>query len=289
VGRIGSALVACLVGAGHEVVGTDIEPDRRAVVEAAGARWAPDTATATAGSAIVFTALPGISELAELVLGEGEPLSHVDGSAVWVDLTSASFEAGQGFARAATQHGVAYLDAPIGGGVPAMRAGAVRLYVGGDAAVLAEVQPVLRAFAETVEHVGGAGRGYLTKLLINLLWFGAASLTTEALLLGQRHGVAPERLREVLLGSAGESAFVRQHLPALLTGDYLADFGLDRCVEELESVEHSAVAAGTPHPVTTAVAELHRSALRRFGQVNGELMASALLEEQAGRRLGNGA
>ena len=288
VGRIGTALVGRLVSAGHEVAATDVEPDRRTAVEALGARWAADAATATTGSAIVFTVLPGGPELADLVLGAGQLLSHVDSSAVWVDLTSASFEAGQDFARAAEQRGIGYLDAPIGGGVPAMRAGTVRLYVGGAAEVLAEVEPVLRAFAESIEHVGGPGRGYLTKLLINLLWFGAASLTTEALLLGQRHGVAPDRLREVLLGSAGDSAFVRHHLPALLAGDYLADFGLDRCVEELESVEHSAAEAGTPHPVTSAVAELHRSALRRFGLVNGELMGPALLEEQAGTRLENG-
>lgn len=285
VGRIGSALVERLVAAGHDVLAHDIDPGRRATVEAAGVRWSPDLA----GAEIVFTALPGSPELTDLVLGPGHLLSRMDSSAVWVDLTSASFEAAQDLARAATEHGIAYLDAPIGGGVPAMRAGTVRLYVGGDQAVLARVEPVLRAFAEAVHHVGGPGRGYLTKLLINLLWFGAASLTTEALLLGQRHGVAPDRLREVLLGSAGESAFARQHLPALLAGDYLTDFGLDRCVEELNSIEESAAQAGTPHPVATAVAELHRLALARYGQVNGELMASALLEEQAGRRLNDNA
>jgi 3-hydroxyisobutyrate dehydrogenase len=284
VGRIGSALVERLVAAGHDVLAHDLEPDRRATVEAAGARWSPDIADAE----IVVTALPGIPELTDLVAGSGRLLSRMDSAAVWVDLTSGSFEAAQDFARVAAEHGIAYLDAPIGGGVPAMRVGTVRLYVGGDEAVLARVEPVLRAFAGTIHHVGGPGSGYLTKLLINLLWFGTASLTTEALLLGQRHGVAPERLREVLLGSAGDSAFARQHLPALLAGDYLADFGLDRCVEELTAVEESAAQAGTPHPVTTAVAELHRAALARYGQVNGELLVSALLEEQAGKRLADG-
>lgn len=284
VGRIGSALVERLVAAGHDVLATDIDPDRRATVEAAGARWSPDIAAAE----IVFTALPGIPELTDLVLGSGQLLSRMDSVAVWVDLTSASFEAAQDFALAAAEQGIARLDAPIGGGVPAMRAGTVRLYVGGDEAILARVGPVLRAFAETIHHVGGPGSGYLTKLLINLLWFGTASLTTEALLLGQRNGIAPDRLREVLLGSAGDSAFARQHLPALLAGDYLTDFGLDRCVEELNSVEQSAQRGGTPHPITTAVAELHRSALTRYGQVNGELMASALLEEQAGSHLRDG-
>jgi len=56
-------------------------------------------------------------------------------------------------------------------------------------------------------------------------------------------------------------------------------------VEELNSIEFTADRATTPHPLTTAVAELHRAALRHFGPVDGELMGPALLEEQAGSRL----
>lgn len=275
-GRIGTALVHRLLDAGHDVTAFDIRPERRSEVESAGARWADPS-----GCPVMFTALPGIPEVTDLV--HGPFLAGLDPSTIWVDLTSASFESGQDFARAAAEHDIAYLDAPIGGGVPAMRAGTVRLYVGGDAAVLAEVEPVLRTFAASVRHMGGSGSGYLTKLLINLLWFGTAALTTEALLLAQRHGQAPDRFRDALLGSAGDSAFATDHLPALLAGDYLTEFGLDRCVEELDAVERSATDAATPHPVTSAVVDLHRAALRRYGPVDGELMASALLEEQAGQ------
>ncbi|HJP79765.1 MAG TPA: NAD(P)-dependent oxidoreductase [Pseudonocardiaceae bacterium] len=278
VGRIGTALVHRLVAAGHDVTAFGVRPERRAEVESAAARWADPS-----GCSVVFTALPGIPELTDL--GHGRFLPGLAPSTIWVDLTSGSLEVGQDLARAAAEHGIGYLDAPIGGGVPALRAGTVRLYVGGDPAVLAQVEPVLGAFAATVLHMGGPGSGYLTKLLVNLLWFGSAALTTEALLLAQRHGQIPDRLREALLGSAGDSAFVADHLPALLAGDYLSDFGLDRCVEELDAIERSAADAATPHPIMSAVVDLHRAALRRYGPVDGELMASALLEEQAGTRL----
>lgn len=285
VGRMGALLVARLVAAGHEVVGTDVRPERRHVVEQAGATWLPDAAAVAGAARVVCTVLPGAPELRALVLGEGRLLSHLPEGTVWVDLTSASFELGEECARAAADHGVSYLDAPVGGGVEAMRDGTVTLYVGGDPEVAAAVDPVLRSFAATIHPAGGHGAGYLAKLLVNLLWFGQVALTTEALLLARRHGQSPDRMRELLLGSAADSAFVRRHLPALLDGDYLRDFGLDRCVEELDAVEHGAVLVGTPHPVTSAVAELHRAALRRYGPVDGELMAAAWLEEQAGVRL----
>lgn len=285
VGRIGAPLVARLVAAGHEVLATDVRPDRRRVVEEAGARWAADAGEVAAASSLVFTALPGGPELRELVLGSGRLLAHMGDGAVWVDLTSASIELGQECAREARTRGVGYLDAPLGGGVPAMAEGTVTLYVGGAREVLAGATPVLRAFAGTIHHVGGNGSGYLVKLLINALWFSHAAVTTEALLLAEHHGVRPAVMEDVLRDSAGESAFTAEYLPALLQGDYLRDFGLDRCVEELESVVDSAERAGTPHPLTRVTAELHREALRRFGPVDGELMGPALLEEQAGVRL----
>jgi 3-hydroxyisobutyrate dehydrogenase-like beta-hydroxyacid dehydrogenase len=282
---MGAPLIARLAGAGHEVLATDLRPGRRRVALAAGARWAADAAEAAAASDLIVTALPGSPELRELVLGRGRLLSHVGGGAIWVDLTSASIELGHVCSQQAQALGVGYLDAPVGGGVGAMTDGNVTLYVGGRPEVLDAAAPVLHAFAGTIHHVGDNGAGYLAKLLINLLWFSQAAVTAEALLLAQHHGIPPAVMQAVLRDSAGDSAFAARHLPALLAGDYLRGFGLDRCVEELDSIEHTADLAGTPHPLTSVTAELHRDALSHFGPVSGELMGPAWLEEQAGTQL----
>jgi 3-hydroxyisobutyrate dehydrogenase len=283
-GRIGAPLIARLAGR-HEVLATDLRPERRGVAQEAGARWAADATEVAASSDLVITVLPGSPELDELVLGPGRLLTHMRGGAIWVDLTSASAELGRVCSQQTQALGVGYLDAPVGGGVSAMTEGNVTLYVGGRPDVLDAAAPVLRAFAGTIHHVGDNGSGYLTKLLINLLWFSQAAITTEALLLAQHHGVPPALMQAALRDSAGDSAFAARHLPALLRGDYLRDFGLDRCVEELDSIEHTADLAGIPHPLTSITAELHRAALSHFGPVNGELMGPAWLEEQAGARL----
>jgi 3-hydroxyisobutyrate dehydrogenase len=274
-GRIGIPLITRLVAAGHDVVATDLL-DRRTAVEDAGARWSADLSAAE----VVLTVVSGTPELEALV--QSEFLTELRPGALWIDLTSASPELGKAAAEAATAAGIPYLEAPLGGGIDGMRSGTLTLYAGGSADVLAAATPILRTFATTIHHTGDHGTGYLTKLLINLLWFGQASLTTEALLLAQHHGV--DAFHEILQGSAGDSAFAQRHLPALLAGNYLPDFGLDRCVEELNAVENAAP-AGFPHPITTAVADLHRAALDHFGPIDGELLGPAWLEEQAGSRL----
>ncbi len=276
-GRIGIPLIGRLVAAGHDVVATDLL-DRRTAVEEAGARWSPDLSTAE----VVITVVSGTPELEAFV--EGPFLTQLRPGTLWIDLTSASPELGRTSAQKASSHGIAYLESPIGGGIEGMRSGTLTLYAGGDPDVLATATPILRTFATTIHHTGDHGTGYLTKLLINLLWFGQATLTTEALLLAQHHGQSPAAFAEILKGSAGDSAFAERHLPALLAGNYLPDFGLDRCVEELNAVENAAP-AGFPHPITAAVADLHRAALAHFGPINGELLGPAWLEEQAGSRL----
>jgi len=121
--------------------------------------------------------------------------------------------------------------------------------------------------------------------LVNLLWFGQGLASAEAVLIGRSAGLQPARLREVLMTGPASSAFISSYLPSPSRGDYLTSFGLDRCVEELDSIERHAHREGLPAAVTSLVARLHREALDRFGPVDGELMGVAYLEDQAGQRL----
>jgi 3-hydroxyisobutyrate dehydrogenase len=81
------------------------------------------------------------------------------------------------------------------------------------------------------------------------------------------------------------SAFIRDDLGALLDGDYLTSFGLDRCLEELASVTALAREHHVPAELAALVEAAYRRALRRFGPVGGDLLAVALLEEEAGSLL----
>jgi 3-hydroxyisobutyrate dehydrogenase len=123
---------------------------------------------------------------------------------------------------------------------------------------------------------------------VNLLWFGQAIATAEALLLARRAGLDLDVLRHVLTSSAASSEFIRDDLSALLAGDYLTSFGLDRCCEELAAVTALGREHDVPFELSTLVERIHQRALARYGPADGELLAVALLEEQAGIRLRHG-
>ncbi|MEU4194191.1 NAD(P)-dependent oxidoreductase [Kribbella sp. NPDC026611] len=278
-GRIGLPVVRHLAAAGHAVRVHDVRPEVRKAALQAGASWAEEPATAD----LVVTVLPGSPELRTLMLSPGGLLDQLDGT--WVDLTSASPELGAELAAAAQERGVAYVEAPVGGGVPAAEAGQLTLYAAGDPDVLERVRPVLEVFAKKIHYTGRTGTGYLTKLLVNLLWFTQAIAVGEALLLGQSGGLDAAVLRDMLQDGPAASAFIADSVPRLLAGDYLATFGLDRIVEELESIEEFAVRRKSPAGLIGQVTAQYRAALDRFGPVDGELLVVSHLEDLAGRRL----
>jgi 3-hydroxyisobutyrate dehydrogenase-like beta-hydroxyacid dehydrogenase len=289
VGRIGLPVGAGLARAGHEVTAFDVRPDQQRAALDAGLRCAPDLERAVVDAEVLVTVLPGSPELRTLMLGDGSPglIDRLSESTTWIDLTSASPAVGRELAAAAQQADVEYLDAPIGGGPLAAREARLTFYVGGDAELLARHRPLLQSVApaDRIFHVGGPGSGYLTKLLVNVLWFSQAVSVTEVLLLAQHAGISTSLMGDVLATGPAASAFVTDYLPRLLGGDYAADFGLDRCVEELQAARTFAAELATPFTVAAEVTRMHEDALAHFGPVAGELLGAAYLEHLAGHTL----
>jgi 3-hydroxyisobutyrate dehydrogenase len=261
----------------------DTVEDRRAEVVAAGASWAGTTLAAVPAEQVLITVLPGNDELCAVLLDDDQ-LLHLERGGLWIDLTSAAPDVDAQLQAAAADIGVRRLDAGVGGGPADARSGTLTLYVGGTAEDLEAVRPLLDTFAERVRHVGGPGTGHLVKLLINQVWFGQAVALAEALLLGTEAGVSTTALVAAFGGSPADSSFVREYLPRVLDGDYVPAFELSRIVEELDSLERTAVESGTPWTSSARVAQLHREALAGFGDRTEELSVVAWLEHVAGRR-----
>ncbi|WP_240528838.1 NAD(P)-dependent oxidoreductase [Streptomyces humi] len=285
VGRMGTPLCGRFVSAGHTVTAFDSRPEREEAVRSSGADWAPSVTAAAAGADVLVTVVPGPTE-ARAALPDAV-FSALAPGAVWIDMTSNAPAVAEVLRERAEAHGVDVLEAPLGGSPDDAEHGRLKLFVGGSPEVLDRCRPLLSAVTtmDRISHMGGPGTGYTTKLLINLLWFGQAAATAEALLLGQRAGVDLTVLRDTVGASAAGSDFVRRDLSALFAGDYLPSYGLDRIHDQLEVVTGQARDLGTPHELADAVLRLHRRALERFGPVDGELLAVALLEEVAGALL----
>jgi 3-hydroxyisobutyrate dehydrogenase len=280
---MGMPICANLVRAGHDVVATDLRPELESDVIAARASWADSARAAAEGAEVLFTVLPGPAEVREALLAPGGALNGLAAGATWIDMSTCPPAAGRELAELARARGVLCLDAPMGGDPAAARDGTLQLFVGGEPSVVEHRRDLLEAVADParIRHVGARGAGYLSKLLVNLLWFGQALATAEALLIARREGLDLDVLRDAI----SSNSFLHSGLDALLDGDYLTSFPLDRCCEELQAVTALADDLGTPHELASVAESIYSRALERYGPADGELLGVALLEEAAGLRL----
>ncbi len=248
-----------------------------------GARPVASAAELAAHVDVLVTVLPGPTEVRAALQGAGALDALAPGS-LWLDLSSSDPRVSDELAVRGAERGVLSAAAPIGGGPAEAREGRLSFFLGVPAVAQARVREILAPLGAPLEPVVGVtpGGAQLAKLLANGLWFGQALAVTEALLLGRAAGLEPGALRTILGQSAGGSVFLERHADALLTGDPMQDFGIDRVVEELETLESLAVEAGTAHDILTRVADLHRAALAAYGPADGELLGTRLLLDRSG-------
>jgi len=280
-------MCARLAQAGYEVIATDRDPRRQPDAEHAAARWQPTNAAAAAEVDVLITMLPAPDAVIDAMTGHEGALDTLSRRATWIDMSSTDPAVGGTLGDRASYHQIRCLDAPVGGGPFEASNGTLRLFVGGDARDVRRHRRLLESLADPdrILHVGPRTAGHTTKLLVNLLWFGQAVATAEALLIGRKAGIELETLRNALEASAANSEFIRRDVDALFTGNYMTSFGLEGCVRELESITQLADDLNVPHTLSDRVKRVYRQALERFGPVDGELLAVALLEEQAGVEL----
>ena len=284
-GRMGLPLCRRLVDTGFAVTASDLRPEVSDEVTALGADWTASGGEAAERSDVLITLLPGPGEVRS-VLPQVAP--QLASSATWIEMSSATPAVARAIQAAAQTRGFSALDVPVGGNPQAAGEGRLVAFAGGEPAVIDGVAPVLDSITEQVLHVGAAGCGYAVKLLVNLLWFGQAVAAAEALALAERLGVGAETLRAVVGDSAAASRFMATDARALLAGDDLTTFSLARCCEELNSVLAMGSEQGMTLELASLVEDLHRRALRHYGEVDGELLAARLIAERAGVSFGSG-
>jgi 3-hydroxyisobutyrate dehydrogenase-like beta-hydroxyacid dehydrogenase len=284
-GRMGRPIAEALARSGFDVSAYDSDPGRLSGLTDSGIRPAESAAALYRAADVLITVLPGPSEVQDAMTGAGGALANLPPGAVWLDLTSNDPRVIVELAREAGHQGLLSVEAPMGGGVEAAASGSLSFFVSGAPAAVGRVRPILAAVAQRdgIRVVGdGAGLGTTVKLLANLLWFGQSVAVTEAMLVGSASGVDVDVLRDALAASAGGSRFIDDYLDSLLRGDYLESFGIDRVVEELDTVAAIAAETGMPFALSEVVARVHRDALEAFGPVDGELLGARVIEQRAG-------
>jgi 3-hydroxyisobutyrate dehydrogenase len=168
-----------------------------------------------------------------------------------VDMSSSEPVGTRELAALLAKHGVTLIDAPVSGGVTGATAGTLTLMIGGDDdKAIERVTPVLQTMGQKLFRTGASGSGDVMKALNNYLSAACFRATSEAVAMGQKFGLNPEQIIEIVNVSTGrsfatEAAFKTQ----VLTGKYSAGFALGLLTKDVKIASDLAGELGVLAPV----------------------------------------
>ncbi|MDQ1081856.1 NAD(P)-dependent oxidoreductase [Pseudoroseomonas cervicalis] len=287
IGNMGWPMAARLVGAGFDVVVCDVAAERSArFATEVGGEAAADAATAARGADAVITILPTSKHVGQAIEAMGDALSP---GALLIEMSSGVPTATRGFAEALTPRGVAMIDAPVSGGVPRARSGELAIMLGGEAADVARADAVLRAMGNNLTHVGGIGAGQAMKALNNLMGAAGFLIGVEALLIGQRFGLDPAQMVDVLNNSTGmNNSTQKKFKQFVLSRRFDAGFGLELMAKDVSVALEVAKETGTPVPFAALCREMWASAVGLLGPGMDHTAMAQFSEKLVGETLGGG-
>ncbi len=285
IGNMGWPMAANLVKAGFEVAVCDAVPGRAAQFAGEiGGRPAEDPAGAAREADAVVTILPTSQQVAEVAASLAPALAP---GALVIDMTSGQPGTTREIAATLSQRGIGMIDAPVSGGVPRARNGSLAIMLGGEEALLDRAEPVLKAMGTSLHRCGGIGAGQAMKALNNLASAGNFMLGVEVMLIGQRFGLDPSKMVDVLNASSGMSdSSQRKFRQFVLSRRFDDGFALELMVKDLGIALEVGRQTATPTPLAALARELWAAALASLGPGNNHTAAAQLPETLAGEILG---
>jgi len=282
-GIMGGPMAANLVKAGYEVVGYNRSSAKVEELVAAGGRGAASVAEALADADVVVTMVPDSPDVEEVATGDDGLIAHAKAGATWVDCSTIRPDVAVALAGQAAEAGLKAVDAPVSGGQQGAVDATLSIMVGGEAADVEAVRPVLEAVGKTVVHVGPSGSGQTVKAANQLIVAGTIELVAEALVFLEAHDVDTTAAVEVLAGGLAGNRILDRKAASMAAREFTPGFRVDLHHKDLGIVTAAAREAGVAIPLGAHTAQLMQ-ALRQEG--HGDLDHSALLllvEQLSGR------
>ena len=209
-GNMGGRMAKNLHNAGYPLIGYDIDTEKCNALAATGATAGKDTTNVLKNSDVVMTSLRSSDVFCSVA--EQYFIPNAREGHIFIDLGTTEVEQTRTLATALAKKGATLIDAPVSGGPHGSETGTLRIFVGGDAAVVEKCRPILEILGEPkyVVYCGSSGSGQIVKGVNQLAMGLGAAAYMEAMAFGVCAGVDPVAIRNVVgMGSGWRGEFDR--------------------------------------------------------------------------------
>jgi len=267
-GLMGRPMALNLARAGYDLTVWNRTAARSADVSTEAAKFGakvrmaktPAEAAAAADMLIMIVSDPPAVE--SVLWGTNGAFSTLRKGSVLVDSSTISPALARKSAAACKEKGIEYLDAPVTGGTWGAEQGNLVFMIGGDAATLARVEPILKVLGKKLFLLGPSGAGQTVKLAMNLILALEVDAMAEATAIVTTAGIEGGKLVEVMQSSMGRSPLLDIKAPMIVAGEYKASFPLRLMHKDVTLAIELAKQMGLKLPAGEASRETYDAVLR---------------------------
>ncbi len=246
-GMMGLPMARNLLRGGFAVAGFDLQATAATALQGeAGYRVASSPDDAAKDADVLILMLPSSKVVDDLLWTQGLAQRLKPGQVV-LDMSSSDPICSRENSQKLQALGIHFVDAPVSGGVKRAIDGSLSIMMGGEAAQIEAVRPILQAMGKTLVHVGAAGAGHAVKALNNYVSASGLLAVCEALVAAEKFGIDPHLVNQVFNASTGKNNSTEIKVENfMLSEKFNSGFALALMRKDLQTAQTFIDRMGTP-------------------------------------------
>jgi 3-hydroxyisobutyrate dehydrogenase len=212
-GAMGGPMCENILAAGFPLTVWNRSPGKAAHLLAKGAVLAVTPRAAAENADVILTCLPMQDEVRDILIRADGLLAGLTPEKTFVDTSTIDPVASQQLIALCAERGVAMIEAPLSGGTRGAQSGTLTMMIGGEAAALERVRPVLASMAKNIFHVGGPGMGQTVKLCNQMIAGAQTIALAEAYAVLHAAGVDAKLATDIFSVSTANCVAIQQRVP----------------------------------------------------------------------------
>jgi 3-hydroxyisobutyrate dehydrogenase len=259
-GLMGSGMAGRLIEHGYELIVWNRDKSKAQPLVEKGAKLAESPADLASQVEVVITMVKDDAVVRKILLGEKGAIAAAQPGTTFIDMSTVTPMMSRELAAVCQEKGFPFLDAPVTGSKGAAASGQLGILVGGDAATLETVRPILQAMSQSITHIGPNGSSAILKLANNQLTGVLMVALGESLALCQAAGLDRERCLETLVGTVSRVSAMKK--PKILNREFSTEFALEMLHKDLTQTLQAANELTLPMPLLATAREIYQQARR---------------------------
>jgi 3-hydroxyisobutyrate dehydrogenase len=283
-GNMGKPMAKVLAAAGYKFCVSDLNADAvKTFCADTGATAASSLQQLGSVSRVVITMLPDGKAVRKVLMEPNGVVSGLQAGAILVDMSSSSPVDTRTLAQELKAKGFEMIDAPVSGGVVKAVSGGLAIMAGGDSSAIAACQSLLEKMGK-VFATGGSGSGHAMKAINNFLSATTLAITSEAVIAGEKFGLDPKVMVDIINASTGRSNSSEHKFPTfVLPRKFTSGFYLGLMAKDLRFAKALVDSVQSSNVFVDAISKLYDDAEAKLGPMADNIDIHRYLEELAAK------